>query len=169
MPGGIPRSTTRGNKIPAAARAAPHHARYGSAALGEHPRGEHPALAAIRHRLPAGRVGTRSYPYLRLIRPWRLRWGATDDEVARTLPGDGDVPRPTFNATRAVTIAARPEEIWPWLIQIGLGQAGWYSAASAFIGMRKPSTRDSHPIGLSRVAAPAGLCSSRYRSAVKWV
>ena len=45
--------------------------------------------------------------YVRLIRPWQLRWGATDDEVARPLPGDGDVPRPTFNATRAVTIVGR--------------------------------------------------------------
>ena len=53
-------------------------------------------------------------------------WGATDDEVARLLPGDGDVPQPTFNATRAVTIAARPDEIWPWLIQIGVTRAGWY-------------------------------------------
>ena len=65
--------------------------------------------------------------YLRLVRPWQLRWGATDDEVARSLPGDDDVPQPTFNATRAVTIAARPETIWPWLIQIGMGRAGWYS------------------------------------------
>ncbi len=65
--------------------------------------------------------------YLRLIRPWQLRWGATDDEVARPLPGDDHVPRPTFNATRAVTITARPEEIWPWLIQIGVTRAGWYS------------------------------------------
>src|SRR5208282_4695705 len=65
--------------------------------------------------------------YLRLIRPWQLRWGATDDEVARPLPGDGDVSQPTFNATRAVTITARPEAIWPWLIQMGLGRAGWYS------------------------------------------
>jgi len=65
--------------------------------------------------------------YLRVIRPWQLRWGATDDELVRALPGDDDVPRPTFNATRAVTITARPEEIWPWLIQIGVGRAGWYS------------------------------------------
>lgn len=35
--------------------------------------------------------------------------------------------RPTFNATRAVTVNARPEEIWPWLVQIGFGRAGWYS------------------------------------------
>ncbi len=65
--------------------------------------------------------------YLRLLRPWQLRWGATDDEVARPLPGDDHVLHPTFNATRAVTITARPEEIWPWLIQIGVTRAGWYS------------------------------------------
>jgi hypothetical protein len=65
--------------------------------------------------------------YLRLIRPWQLRWGATDAEVGRSMPGDVDVPRPTFNATRAVTVAARPDQIWPWLIQIGVGRAGWYS------------------------------------------
>jgi len=65
--------------------------------------------------------------YLRFIRPWQLRWGATDEEVARAMPGDGVVKQPTFNATRAVTIQARPEEIWPWLVQIGITRAGWYS------------------------------------------
>jgi hypothetical protein len=65
--------------------------------------------------------------YLRFIRPWQLRWGATDEEVARAMPGDDMMKRPTFNATRAVTIQARPEEIWPWLVQIGVTRAGWYS------------------------------------------
>ena len=65
--------------------------------------------------------------YLRLIRPWQLRWGATDVEVERSMPGDDAVLRPTFNATRAVTVAATPEQIWPWLVQIGVGRAGWYS------------------------------------------
>jgi hypothetical protein len=37
------------------------------------------------------------------------------------------VSRPTFNATRAITIAAPPEEIWPWLVQVGVTRAGWYS------------------------------------------
>ena len=58
--------------------------------------------------------------YLRFIRPWQLRWGATDEEVARAMPGDDVVKQPTFNATRAVTIQARPEEIWPWLVQLRL-------------------------------------------------
>ncbi len=65
--------------------------------------------------------------YFRFIRPWQLRWGATDEEVARAMSGDEVVKQPTFNATRAVTIQARPEEIWPWLVQIGCKRAGWYS------------------------------------------
>lgn len=44
-----------------------------------------------------------------------------------SMPGDEVVPRPTFKATRAITIDAPPEAIWPWLIQIGFGRAGWYS------------------------------------------
>lgn len=62
-----------------------------------------------------------------LYRPWQLRWGATPEEVARRMPGDEVVPIPTFNATRAVTIDALPEAIWPWIMQIGFGRAGWYS------------------------------------------
>jgi hypothetical protein len=65
--------------------------------------------------------------YLPLIRPWQLRWGATDAEVLRPLPGDDFVAEPTFNATRAVSVAAPPEAIWPWLVQIGHTRAGWYS------------------------------------------
>jgi hypothetical protein len=62
------------------------------------------------------------------FRRWHLRWGATDEELALHLPGDELVERPHFNFTRAITIHARPEEIWPWLVQIGsYGRAGWYS------------------------------------------
>lgn len=56
-----------------------------------------------------------------------MRWGATDEEVARAMPGDDVVEPPTFNATRAITIGAQPEEIWPWIVQMGIGRAGWYS------------------------------------------
>lgn len=64
---------------------------------------------------------------LSFIRPRQLRWGATDDEVNRSMPGDDLVKYPTFNATRAITIDASPDEIWPWLVQIGMTRAGWYS------------------------------------------
>jgi hypothetical protein len=65
--------------------------------------------------------------YVWYLRPRQLTWGATATEVSRSLPGDDLVPRPTFNATRAITIAAPPERIWPWLVQTGLTRAGWYS------------------------------------------
>lgn len=65
--------------------------------------------------------------YLLFVGPWQRRWGATDEEVQRAMPGDEEVEHPSMNATRAVTINARPEEIWPWIVQIGTGRAGWYS------------------------------------------
>ena len=64
--------------------------------------------------------------YLLIYRPQQLRWGATDQEVVRAMPGDQIQSQPIFNTTRAVTIDARPEQIWPWLVQIGYGHAGWY-------------------------------------------
>jgi hypothetical protein len=62
-----------------------------------------------------------------VYRPWQLNWGATGDEVNRPMPGDEIVERPTFNATRAVTVDAPPERIWPWIVQVGYGRAGFYS------------------------------------------
>jgi len=62
-----------------------------------------------------------------VYRPWQLSWGATTDEVTRPMMGDGLVKDPTFNATRAVTINAPAEQIWPWIVQIGYKRAGFYS------------------------------------------
>jgi hypothetical protein len=76
---------------------------------------------------PLGRLETFIDDLARYARPWQLTWGATPEEVSRSMPGDDLVPRPTFNATRAITIAAPPERIGPWLVQIGLTRAGWYS------------------------------------------
>ncbi len=72
-------------------------------------------------------VSAAALAYLRYVRPWQLTWGATDAEVARRLPSDDLVTRPTFDATRAITLEAPPEQVWPWLVQIGLTRAGWYS------------------------------------------
>lgn len=65
--------------------------------------------------------------YLAIFRPWQLRWGATDEEVKRSMPGDNIVDKPSFNATRAVTINAPAENIYPWIVQMGVNRAGWYS------------------------------------------
>ncbi len=61
-----------------------------------------------------------------LIRPELLRSGATPEEERRPLPGDDLVPRPMWEATRAVTIDAPPVKVWPWVAQMGYGRGGWY-------------------------------------------
>jgi hypothetical protein len=60
------------------------------------------------------------------IRQRQLHWGATAEEIARPMPADDMVQHPAFDATRAITIRARPEQIWPWLVQMGYGRAGFY-------------------------------------------
>lgn len=54
-------------------------------------------------------------------------FGATKDEVQMPLPGDDIVASPVLEATHAITISAPPDKIWPWLVQIGQGRAGFYS------------------------------------------
>jgi hypothetical protein len=58
-----------------------------------------------------------------------MRWGATDAEVAGAMPGDEIVPKASFNATRAITIDAAPERVWPWIVQMGYRRAGFYTYA----------------------------------------
>lgn len=53
--------------------------------------------------------------YMKWIRPWQLRWGATDEELDRAMPGDADVLMPSFDATRGVADHAPPEAIYPWI------------------------------------------------------
>ncbi|WP_152622703.1 hypothetical protein [Archangium violaceum] len=83
-------------------------------------------------------AGAGALAYLRWLRPWLLRWGATDEEVMRAMPGDELVQEPQYVTTRAITIQARPERIWPWLIQMGEGRGGFYSYVwiERLLGMR---------------------------------
>ena len=62
-----------------------------------------------------------------VLRSWYSRWGATEDEIASSLPGDELVPHPVQGYTRAITIRARAAAIWPWLVQMGQGRGGLYS------------------------------------------
>jgi hypothetical protein len=78
------------------------------------------ALGTVLHDLPLFLTAP-------LFRRWHLTWGATPEEVAAPLPGDERFPRAQFRPTRAITIAAPPERVWPWLVQVGCNRAGWYS------------------------------------------
>ena len=65
--------------------------------------------------------------YVVAVGPWQRRWGTTDRELDRPMPGD-DLLRPhAATTTRAITIEGRPEDVFPWLLQIGHGRGGWYS------------------------------------------
>jgi hypothetical protein len=66
--------------------------------------------------------------YIFVIRPWHMRWGATDQEVAMVLPGDAIAAPDAHTSTRAITIHAPAATVWAWLIQTGQNRGGdWYS------------------------------------------
>jgi hypothetical protein len=65
-----------------------------------------------------------------LLTPWMDRWGASQEEIAATYPGDELVASPASFVNRAITIDARPEHIYPWLVQLGAGKGGFYTYTS---------------------------------------
>lgn len=79
-------------------------------------------LTAIGATLFAGALHTR------LVRPRVLHWGARPQEISAALPGDDILVNAALQTTRAISIAAPPEAIWPWIIQMGPGErAGVYT------------------------------------------
>lgn len=102
--------------------------------------------------------------YVLILRPAQLHWGATAEEIARAMPEDGRVAHPAFNATRAITIRGTPQQIWPWLVQMGFGRAGFYgydlienpgsgtgvhSARNILPQFQHPQTGDLEPISVA--------------------
>lgn len=61
------------------------------------------------------------------IRPWILNWGATGAEIEAPVTGDDVIRDPMHVSTRAVTINAQPEDVWPWLAQMGYQRGGLYT------------------------------------------
>ncbi|MHC4342418.1 MAG: hypothetical protein ACYSX0_19665, partial [Planctomycetota bacterium] len=88
------------------------------------------------------------------------RWGASAEECGMPMTGDewlDDESRKLLRMTRAVWIDAPPEQVWPWLAQLGRG-AGWYSIDRLDNGSRtsprhivswipEPPLGDALPIG----------------------
>jgi hypothetical protein len=61
------------------------------------------------------------------MRRWFRRWGTTATDRTRVMAGDAAVVDPTYAATLAIAVDARPEHIWPWLVQMGYQRGGLYS------------------------------------------
>jgi hypothetical protein len=73
-------------------------------------------------------AGAAAYAGYRLVvRPWWRDWGANTEEAGRPLPGDEVIAGGMPVETRAIAIDAPPSAVWPWLVQMGLGRAGFYS------------------------------------------
>lgn len=64
--------------------------------------------------------------YFAFIRDFQMNWGATDEDINCTMMADELLEEPEMNATRAIEINARPEEVWPWIVQIGYNRGGFY-------------------------------------------
>jgi hypothetical protein len=61
------------------------------------------------------------------VRRWFGRWGTTDADLARVMHGDAVLANPTHTQTHALTVDAPPEDIWPFLVQMGHRRGGLYS------------------------------------------
>jgi hypothetical protein len=55
-------------------------------------------------------------------------YGSAHEERAAQLPGDDLVADGAVQTDHAVTIDAPPSAVWPWLVQMGWGRGGWYTA-----------------------------------------
>lgn len=72
-------------------------------------------------------IGGALASYNLLLRRRQLRWGATDDEVDGSLPGDDLISGADLTATRAISVRASAGGVWPWIAQLGQGRGGFYS------------------------------------------
>jgi hypothetical protein len=81
----------------------------------------------MRNKLCVGLLAGTSAAYL--LRRLGKRWGATEDEVHRSLLGDDLVPHPMLETTHAITIRAPRAAVWPWLVQMGYDRGWWYTDA----------------------------------------
>jgi hypothetical protein len=78
-------------------------------------------------RLLVGLLAATTAVWFFVLRPLQKSWGVDPAEWSRTMPGDGLVPDAPMVETRGITIEAPPDQVWPWLVQMGFGRAGWYS------------------------------------------
>jgi hypothetical protein len=81
----------------------------------------------MRGRHIAAAIAGAAAAYIALARPGKLRWGATDEELEASLPGDDLIESADLTATRAITIRAPAGAVWPWIAQLGQGRGGFYS------------------------------------------
>ncbi len=103
--------------------------------------------------------------YVRRVEPWMRRWGATDAEIDAELPVDELVEPGARSITRAITVNAPVEDVWPWLVQIGQDRAGFYSYTwlENLVGAGMRNASSVHPEWQSREAGDSVWLASERR------
>jgi hypothetical protein len=93
------------------------------------------------------------------------RWGATDDEVRAHLPVDDVVEPGSVTSTRAITVRAPIQDVWPWLVQIGQDRAGFYSYTwlENLVGAGMHNANAVHPEWQDRFAGDSVWLASEDR------
>lgn len=61
------------------------------------------------------------------LRPARSHWGVSAEVAGRILPGDERVPEAQWSWTHGIELDATPDEVWPWVAQLGADRGGFYS------------------------------------------
>jgi hypothetical protein len=79
-------------------------------------------IGATGAAVAAGCLGWAGWQLIRMSKCW----GTTASERVAELPGDELLPEGRIT-TYAITIAAPPHQVWPWLVQIGRGRGGFYT------------------------------------------
>ena len=75
----------------------------------------------------AGALAAILLAFFLLVAPWYRQWGATHDEARRPLAGDEIIRNAAGQETRAITIHANADRVWPWVAQLGQDRGGFYS------------------------------------------
>jgi hypothetical protein len=80
-------------------------------------------------KITAGLAGLAALAVIVIVTlmPWMDHWGATDEEITASFAGDDLVSSPALLYNRAVTVNAAPEQIYPWIVQLGAERGGMYS------------------------------------------
>jgi hypothetical protein len=114
--------------------------------------------------------------YFGIVFPWMLNWGATKAELTMSLPGDEVIPNPMYRSTRAVTINAPVEDVWPWIAQLGQDRGGFYSYtwienmmladihSARAVNPGWLTRREGEPLPLTPPNYPLGLIKSKEKS-----